>query len=158
MIKKSNDDKKKNEDNTKILGNQNEYIYNNKLITNKNVSNANIHFPIKSDIYGEEQNCYNKNINNSNTTRWKNELNKEKINFYLFFNSPKNYNFQINNLCSSLIQNEYHDSLNKYFSTIFQPSNDDSSSSLKYDNEQIKIYVDYIYDAVNYALQFFNTI
>ncbi|KAI4836890.1 hypothetical protein MKS88_004697 [Plasmodium brasilianum] len=84
------------------------------------------------------------------------DLHKEKLCFYFFFNTPKNYNYQVNNLCSSILQNEFHFSLRKFFSSSFQEQNRNYTNYSQYNSEQIKIYTDYIFDSINYAINFFN--
>ncbi|KJP86737.1 hypothetical protein AK88_03649 [Plasmodium fragile] len=84
-------------------------------------------------------------------------LEKNNMHFYFFFNTPKNYNYQVNNLCSSILQNEFQGSLSNIFSSSFSNQNDNSHNSLQYNTDQIKIYADYIHGSVNYAIEFFNS-
>ncbi|ANQ10154.1 Uncharacterized protein PCOAH_00047370 [Plasmodium coatneyi] len=82
---------------------------------------------------------------------------KDNMHFYFFFNTPKNYNYQVNNLCSSILQNEFQGCLSKFFSSSFSNQSDNSDTPLQYNTEQIKIYADYIHGSVNYAIEFFNS-
>ncbi|KMZ78986.1 hypothetical protein PVIIG_00378 [Plasmodium vivax India VII] len=82
---------------------------------------------------------------------------KDHMHFYFFFNTPKNYNYQVNNLCSSILQNEFQGSLSKFFSSSFSNQGDHSDTPLQYNAEQIKMYADYIHGSVNYAIEFFSS-
>ncbi|CAA9989770.1 conserved Plasmodium protein, unknown function [Plasmodium knowlesi strain H] len=81
---------------------------------------------------------------------------KDNMHFYFFFNTPKNYNYQVNNLCSSILQNEFQGSLSKFFSSSSNRC-DNSDTRLQYNTDQIKIYAHYIHDSVNYAIEFFSS-
>ncbi|GAW82705.1 hypothetical protein, conserved [Plasmodium gonderi] len=109
-----------------------------------------------TNISEYEINEKQKNLKKTETQQ-SNNFEKHNMHFYFFFNSTKNYNNQANTLCSSILQNEFQHSLSKFFSSFFQNQNDNSETSLQYNNEEIKIYVDYIHDSVNYAIEFFSS-
>ncbi|CRG94576.1 conserved Plasmodium membrane protein, unknown function [Plasmodium gallinaceum] len=119
-------------------------------LNNENKKQNNIfNYDSKEKIYKKE------NIEKNKIQNWENSI-QEPYSFYFFFNTPKHYNFQINNLCSSTLQNEFHYSLTKIFSSFFCDQNKNYVNNLQYNNDQIKMYVDYVYDNINFALDFFN--
>ncbi|SCP05900.1 conserved Plasmodium protein, unknown function [Plasmodium ovale] len=124
--------------------------------SSENVTDGNNTHGEKNDI---KKNDYTSKNNVKNGTLQNGEnLHNKKISFYFFFNTPKNYNYQVNTLCSSILQNEFHGSLSKFFSSSFLDSYENIENCFQYNMEQIKIYVDYIYDSVNYAIDFFNSL
>ncbi|EUD69544.1 hypothetical protein C922_00408 [Plasmodium inui San Antonio 1] len=82
---------------------------------------------------------------------------KDNMHFYFFFNTPKNYNYQVNNLCSSILQNEFQGSLSKFFPSSFSSQSDNSDTRLQYNTDQIKMYAGYLHGSVNYAIEFFSS-
>ncbi|CRH01545.1 conserved Plasmodium membrane protein, unknown function [Plasmodium relictum] len=121
-------------------------------------NNLNSEIKKKSQLFNNdsEEKSYKKgNMEKSKIINWESSC-QEKYYFYFFFNTPKHYNLQANNLFSSTLQNEFHYSLTKFFSSFFFDKNKHYTNYSQYNNDQIKIYIDYIYDNINYAIDFFN--
>ncbi|EAA21692.1 hypothetical protein [Plasmodium yoelii yoelii] len=82
-------------------------------------------FDLKNNI--DRENYINKN-------KWEayHNMNNQDKHFYFFFNTHKNFNYQINSLCSSTLQNELHYSLSKIFSSSFLKSNETPQNYLHF--------------------------
>ncbi|ETB56349.1 hypothetical protein YYC_05781 [Plasmodium yoelii 17X] len=107
-------------------------------------------FDLKNNI--DRENYINKN-------KWEayHNMNNQDKHFYFFFNTHKNFNYQINSLCSSTLQNELHYSLSKIFSSSFLKSNETPQNYLQYNMEHIKMYINYINQSVKFSIDFFNS-
>ncbi|KEG04452.1 conserved Plasmodium protein, unknown function [Plasmodium vinckei vinckei] len=103
-----------------------------------------------------KNNIDRENYINKNKGKSYHNMNNQDTHFYFFFNTHKNFNYQVNSLYSSTLQNEIHYSLSKIFSSSFLKSNETPQNYLQYNMEHIKIYINYINQSVNFSIDFFN--